>query len=147
MILSYIAIIFEKTTSFLHGNIVEVNLPWIAQLKSDLQELNISAICLCKAENDVLSHADRSDVSTASTTICKLNYVIQDSNSVIYVTNDNGEDSSLAVKDAALLMNVVRHHRVRSDNSQLYTLQICFYKSYNEVVEWFQAHPNLFYSG
>ena len=135
-----------KTVSFLHGNIVESNLPWIEKLKSDLQELNISAICISKSDNDVLSHVDHSNNSMAPTDICKLNYVMNNSNSVVCVANNNGEDSIPALKDTALLMDVSYHHRAISNNNPLYLFQICFYKPYCEVVEWFQSHPNLLYS-
>lgn len=136
----------NKTTSFLHGKIVESNLPWIKKLKSDLQELNVSAICLIKTEEDVLPHNDRNDNPETPTVICKLNYIIKDSNAIIYVDNNGIADSSPAVKDSALLMNVAQHHWVKSNHSPLYTLQICFYKPYNEVLDWFRTHPALYYN-
>jgi hypothetical protein len=134
------------TTSFIHGAIIESKLPCIKQLKSDLEELNISSICLVRADNDVLRHRDVNDDLSTPTRICKLNYIINDSKSVIYVANNGATNSRSVTKDTALLMNVAEDHWTESNGSQLYMLQICFYKPYSEVLAWFQTNTNLQYS-
>ena len=135
----------KKKASFLHGKIFENHLPWANKLREDFAELNLNAFCLFYSNQDILKHTDRSGIAESPTDICKINFFLQDSDSTVYVEKDGIIESIPAVANTGWLMNVVNSHWTTS-NDDLFMLQICFYKPYDEVLKWFAAHPGLSYS-
>ena len=135
----------EKTASFLHGNLVETNLPWLSKLREDFADLDIAAISLFSSCKDVLPHRDFEPDNQTQGHICKINYVIKTADAEIFVNGDQGTESYSCLKGLALLMDVERDHGLTSNGNQVYTFQISFHKQFEEVAEWFDRHSEFEY--
>jgi hypothetical protein len=136
-----------KSLSFLHGKILDSNLTWLAQLKKDFIDLKLSSVCLCKSRlgSDVQRHKDINHDLQINQEICKLNYILNDSTAMTYVDNNGVSQSYPTKSNTAWLLDVTNDHWLQANGGQLYMLQLCFYVSYNEALEWFKKHPNLSY--
>jgi hypothetical protein len=132
------------TASFLHGNIIENNLPWAKKLREDLTEINLSSICMFYTDKDIIRHTDKSNDIERPNDICKINFFINDSNGALYVEKNNKIESAPAKKNTAWLLDVAYPHWATVEN-ELFLFQLCFYKPYYEVLQWFDNHPGLSY--
>ena len=127
----------KGSASFLHGRIVESNLPWIQQLQNDLSPINLSSVCIFNSNQNITSHTDKSQIVDKQNEICKLNLFMTDSDSQLHVENDGQVESITAVTNQAWLLNVVNPHWATIPQD-LFLFQLSFNKPFDQVVEWFK---------
>jgi hypothetical protein len=127
----------KGSASFLHGSIVETNLPWIQQLQNDLSPINLSSVCVFNSNQNITSHTDRSRIIGKQNEICKLNLFMADSDSQLHIENNGQVESVTAVANQAWLLNVVNPHWATIPQD-LFLFQLSFNKPFDQVIEWFK---------
>lgn len=131
------------TASSLNGKIVENMIPWIDQLKNDLSELKLANIGFQGNYGSIERHNDNKDESGMEGH-CKLNYIIDNSNTISYAERDGIVESYPSEKDTGWLLDTTTVHWVEGEG-QRYLFQLTFDQPFSEVLEWFEKHPNLVY--
>jgi hypothetical protein len=124
------------------GPILESMLPWTKQLRKEMSEIDLSAIMFLECNQDMIPHADGKPLGVSHH--CRINYMINDCDSVTYVDNNGTIESYPTVAGTAWLLDVSKLHWVKN-NQKRHAFQLTFYKPFDEVLNWFNCHPNLSY--
>ena len=133
----------EPMVSSLMGEIFTAKLNWIPTLQEDMKELN-PQFSFQETNGSFSRHKDGEE--KGSHFHCKLNWVINDYVGRTYVENDDGTINSYPSLKGGYLLDTTKFHWVECNDTR-YCMQFVFHKSFKEVFEWFNDHPNLVYSG
>jgi hypothetical protein len=136
----------KKTSSFLHGKVVETNLSCYKKIKDDLKDFDIDAICLFRTIENINPHVDMSKHTVEHHQylkgLCKIIYVIKgtDPNARFFV---DGIPVSF-ITGTTILADVTKTHALET-NGVIYLLQIIFNEPYDRILKWVNQNPNLSY--
>lgn len=131
----------NKSASFLHGNIFEKSLTWLPWLIQDFQPAGLESVCLFASNKNILPHRDFEPNNQAQGHICKIHYVLNDSDAEIFVAADKFK----CVGDTAWLMNVEQLHGMTTPDQWVYTFQMSFHKPFDEVSAWLDSKSKFVY--
>lgn len=139
----------SKQCCTLAGKIVESKLPWIKQLKSDCADLRLESIGIMGTTTSISGHVDLHNLEVDQQGHCRIIYIINDSDCITYVKNNNQLEQYPSVAGTAWLLDTTKYHWVEKKSGPeeiRYVFQLTFYKKFEEVLEWFDRHPGLIYS-
>jgi hypothetical protein len=120
-------------------------LPWTTIFKKDLEHFNIS-LNFYASIGELKPHVDGYSAEIAKNGHCRMNYILHDCNATSYVDNDGVIESYPSIGGNAYLLDTTKPHWV-INNEKRYVFQCVFYHPFDQVADWFDAHPNLVYGG
>lgn len=130
----------DQAAAFLHGKIIETDLSWLSRMSGDFGEIGMAAVCLFASNQNIKPHRDFDPDNKQQGNICKIHYVLCDSDATIHV-----DDQSFTCQaNTAWLMNVEHLHWMTT-NDWVYTFQISFHRPFQEVAAWFDNHEKFVY--
>jgi hypothetical protein len=124
------------------GPILELLLPWTKQLRKDMEEIDLSSIMFLECNQDMIPHVDGKPLGVSHH--CRINYMINDCDSVTCVDNNGTIESYPTVAGTAWLLDVSKLHWV-NNNQTRHTFQLTFHRPFDEILNWFNSRPNLSY--
>lgn len=139
----------SKQCCSLTGKIVEMQLPWIKKLKEDCKDLELVSIGIMGTTASISRHKDLHNAEVDAKGHCRIIYVINNSDTITYVENNNEVEHYTSTANTAWLLDTTKYHWVdkKSGPEEIrYVFQLTFYKSFNEVLKWFNDHPGMVYS-
>jgi len=124
------------------GTMVESIIPWVDQLKKDLQGLIVSGITFQYNTAGLNRHID-GQVDSETKKHCKLNYMIRDENYSTFIDAGTEVLSYPTKKDTAWLIDTTLPHWVEGRGTR-YIFQVSFHDSFDTVYQHLE-NLNLIY--